>query len=331
MEKKKITEGLAEITANSAKKVKEVATDLSNKVAGFSKENTTAIHKDIDTLVDWISQHNDILQQENVVVEQTRFEDLPVLGKVIFGGETAINELPDEERNRYAEYFKKNGARITVLTAVNPLFGLGTLGAEAAASDLISQKTAIGTAATGAGMIGASMAASTLAPVSYFAWSALKVAVPALRIAGLGVLAIGAGATLFKSIERLPQGQKIIEVFDKTQSLHNDCYFQLENNINRMGNILSQKIKETAEKLETTTKKIAITIDDAVHSDQNLRLMQYHEIILELYKNQSEIKETLSNLVAEYNALKIENEKLNIKIANYQSYLQALACGSEYV
>ena len=333
MEKKKLTEGLAEITASSAKKVKEVAADLSSKATGLSKEKTTAIHKDVDALVDWVAHRNDILQQENTVVEQTKFEDLPVLGKVIFGGEVAIKKLPDEERNQYAEYFKKNGARITVLTAVNPLFGLGVLGVEAAASGLVSAKASVGTTAVGAGLVGLSKVAIASIPSSASVSAISKALwyVPGLQYVGVGLFALGAGATLFKTVEKLPQGKKLAELFTEAQNQHNECYIKLESNINVMGKVLSDKIKSATAKLEETSKKIAITLDDALHADQNLRLMQYQEIVLKLYNSQSEIKQTLTELTDKYNELQIENEKLSKKIVEYRINMQTLACSSEYL
>lgn len=333
MEKKKITEGIAEITASSAKKVKEVAADLSNKMTGVSKEKTTAIHKDVDNLIDWVAHRNHILKKENTVVEQTKFEDLPVLGKVIFGGEVAINKLPDNERNRYADYFEKNGARITILTAVNPMLGFGVLGAEAAANGLVSAKVGVGTTAVGAGLLGLSKAAIASIPSSASVSAISKALwyVPGLQYVGVGLFALGAGATLFKAVEKLPQGKKLAELFTEAQNQHNECYIKLEQNINVMGKVLSDKIKNATMKLEETSRKIAIILDDALHSDQNLRLMQYQEIILKLYSSQSEIKQTLTELTDKYNELKIENEKLSNKIVEYRINMQTLACGSEYL
>lgn len=326
MEINKTAKEIAEVVSDSAKNLIDKAKD----VVGVSKETTDTIRKDVDELVDWIEKSNDIVQQGNEL-EEVKFENLPTLGKVIIGGEKTIQQLPEETRDKYVEYFKKNGYRIALLTAVNPLFGLGALGTETAASGLVSTKAGIGTMATGVGLIGTSAAASAITPISYFAWSTMKTVVPALRIIGTGALVFGAGATLFKSVESLPQGKKIIEVFDKKQALYNDAYTKLENNLNKMGEVFSEQIKNSLEKLTTFSKKCAINIDDAIHSDQNLRLMQYQQIIVDLYSNQMEIIKTLSGLTEVPQSLNIENKKLAKRISQLGDEMQILGHCAEYL
>ncbi len=297
----------------------------------MAKKKLTTIHKDVDELMDWVAQRNKNLKQGDSAVKSTRFEDLPTLGKVIFRGELGIKELPADERSKYTEYFKKNGSRIAVLTAVNPMFGLGTLGAEAAANGLISTKASVGTAAAGAGLVGAGKIAIASIPscLSASAMSGLAF-IPGLQIVGASLFALGAGATLFKAVEKLPQGKKMVELFAEAQAQHNDCYIKLESNIIKIGDVLSDKIKQAAKQLEAASKKIAISIDDVVHSDQNLRIMQYNEILLGLFNNQAEIVETLSQ-IADCQVLIEENDDISKRINEHKISLQLLICSAEYL
>lgn len=329
---KKITaRETVEAVSDSAKKL----ADNAKNMVGLSKEKTAAIHKDVDAAIDWVSKRNKALQTEGAKGNEATVDNLPALGKVIFGGEEGIKQLPVGDRTKYIEYFKKNGTRLAALTVTNPIWGFGTIGAEAAATGLVSTKAAIGTASVGAGMAGASTIAAASIPscLSASAMTGLSV-IPGLQLVGIGLLALGTGATLFKAIEKLPQGKRIAELFTETQNLHNECYMQVESNIAKIGDILSNRFKNAAEKLEATSKRIAISIDDIVHSDQNLRVMQYNEILLGLFNNQaaiskiqSEIFETLSQICP----LIAENEELSKKINEHRINLQLLVCGAEYL
>lgn len=297
------------------------------------KRKTNAIHADVDDAIEWVKSRNALLQKNGAKGNQACVENLPALGKVIFGGEAGIKLLPEKDRSKYIDYFKKNGSRLALLTTFNPVLGFGTLGAEVAATGLISTKGGIVTTATGAGLLGAAKLAVASFPKSACVSVASKALwyVPGLQYVGAGLFALGAGATLFKAVEKLPQGKKLAELFTETQNLHNDCYIQLEHNIAQVNEILSTQIRNVVEKLEATTKKIAISIDDAVHSDQNLRLMQYSEITLNLCNAQIEIKKELEALTEKYNALMIKNQELSKEIEEYRINMQILACSGEYL
>ena len=74
-----------------------------------------------------------------------------------------------------------------------------------------------------------------------------------------------------------------------------------------------------------------INIDDAINSDQNLRLMQYQEIVLKQYNNQHEIETALLKIVESYNKLKIENEELLKRIAEYEDNGKLCMVANEYL
>ena len=333
MEKKKITEGLAGFTASSAKKVKDVASDLSVKATRISKEKMNAINKDIDEMTEWIIQRNEAVKQADGKIEPIKYDDLPALGKVIFRGDQGIASLPENDKSKYIEFFAKNGSRIAVLTAINPVLGLGAAGIEAAAKDLLSTKSGITMAAAGAGLSGLSAAAIASVPscASATAMAQMLWYVPGLQYVGAGLFALGAGVTLFKAIEKLPQGKKLLECCEEAHAVYVDKHIQLENNMSIMGTVLAAMAMRASDKLEEASKKIAITIDDALHSDQNLRLMQYHEIILNLYNSQNEIRNELAALTKKYNELQIENQRLLSEMNDSRIVMQATACLNEWV
>lgn len=314
----KVVADTTQIISGATKQVAEAAIVMAETV------KSSPFAKDVENLVYWVDKRNQEIKADQYEVDPNT---MPTLVKVISGGEDAINSLPVDEKQKYASYFKRNSARIMLLTAINPLIGLGSTGAELAASGLISKKTGIGATVAGAGFLGLSLAASPILPLGTFAWSVGNL----FSYLGAGLFAFGGSATLFKSVEKLPQGKMIAEVFDKTQSECNKCCEQVEANLQVIDELLSEKIKITVDVLQATSKKIAITIDDAVHSDQNIRIMQYQQIVLDQYNNQIRIQQELSELVAKYDSVKLENEKLSKQIAEYSSNMQKLICGSEYL
>ena len=313
---------------NFAEKARQV-TDTAKEITGLSKaeQEKASIRQDVDDAVNWVKMRNQNIMNGEIEIEKS---SIPTLAKVIFGGENRFQLLSEEDKIKYSNYFKRNGSRIALLTAINPAIGIGVASAELASSGLIPNEVSAGAAVAGAGIIGASALASTLTPVSYVAWSALQF-IPQVRLIGIGLFAFGAGTALFKSVSKLPQGQRIAEVFEETQSFYNDCYKKIEANTLAMEQILRSKIQDAVEVLGDVSKKVAITIDDAVHSDQNMRIMQYQEIVLKQYNSQKKIRETLTELINSYNKLKIENDQLTMQIHALEANLQTLVCGSEYL
>lgn len=314
-----------ELISSTTKHVAEQVTEKAFVAVGAVKET---FGKDVEDLVNWVEKRNQEIKSEHYEVNP---DSLPTLAKVITGGEAEIAKLPEDEKKKYTNYFKRNTSRIALLTAINPVVGLGTAGAEMAASGLISTKASVGTTVAGAGIVGASLAASALSPISYIAWSAMGTLLPPLKLIGLGLVAFGSSATLFKSIEKLPQGKLIVAAYDKTQAEYNKCCEKVEANLYAIDKLLSEKMKRAAEALQSTSRKIAVTIDDAVHSDQNMRLMQYQQIVLDQYNSQLQIRKELADLEEQYNAIKLENEKLAKQILSLRDSMQMLVCGSEYL
>ena len=97
------------------------------------------------------------------------------------------------------------------------------------------------------------------------------------------------------------------------------------------GQFLATTIKNAVDTLEDASKKIAITIDDAIHADQNMRIMQYQEIILRQHNAIIQMEETFSQLFDAYNIPKSQNEQLTKQIASYRATMQILICGSEFL
>lgn len=247
---------------------------------------------------------------------------MPTLMQLMIGGEKGISLMSDKDRENYRNFLRKNTTKLAILTAMNPAIGISAAGLEMAASGLISTKESIGTTITGAGIAGASILAPTLSPVSYTAWYAAKHLVPQLRVVGLGIMAFGISATLFKSIIKTPVGKMVSESFDSTQELYNECSRKFEANVRIIDELLSEKVMCAVKIMEDTSRKISITIDDALHSDSNMRLMQYQEIVLKQYNSQREIEKRLLDLQTQYNKIKIENDDLTRKMMAYEKNMQ---------
>lgn len=313
---------------NIVKKARQV-TDTAKEITGISKidEEKVSICQDVDDAVNWVKLRNQNIMKGEIEVEKS---SIPTLIKVIFGGENRFQLLSEKDKIRYSNYFKRNGSRIALLTAINPAIGIAITSSELASSGLIPNEVSVGTAVTGAGFIGASALATLLTPVSYLSASALCF-IPPVSLIGMGLFAFGAGTALFKSISKLPQGQQITEVFEETQSFYNGCYKKIESNTLAMEQILCSKIQDAVESLGDMSKKVAIIIDDALHSDQNMRIMQYQEIVLKQYDSQKQIRATLAELISSYNKLKIENEQLTMQMHALEANLQTLVCSSEYL
>ena len=317
---------LASAVTNTKQIISDAKKQVSERVLEITeKPKNSAFTNDVDELIQWVENRNNNIKAEHYEIDP---KTLPTLVKVISGGESEINSLPKSEKEKYLNFFKHNSSKIALLTAINPLVGLSTTGAELSASGLMSKEVGIGTLAAGAGILGLSLAASPLLSclsVGSLAYTGL------FSSLGLGLFSLGSGATIFKSIENLPQGKLIVDLFDKTQDEYITCCKQFETNLQILDKLLSEKIKNTADALQSASKKIAIIIDDAIHSDQNMRIMQYQQIILNQYNSQVEIQQGLSELVTKYNSVKLENEKLNKQIIEYRNNMQKLICSSEYL
>lgn len=158
--------------------------------------------------------------------------------------------------------------------------------------------------------------------------------IPALWPVGIGMFAISAGTLLFKSKknkEKEEKAKKLQKVFERCQHDAKECYVKREENRKKIKEILSEKLKASVDFLSASSKKIAISIDDALNADQNLRIMQYQEIVLKQYESQNEIRKMFSELLDAYNKLVAENESLEQRIAAYEAHMKICGCAYNYL
>ena len=286
------------------------------------------ITHDIDEAITWLEKRNKDIKTGNVEV---KFETMPSLIKIILGGEESLKFLSKDEKEKYADYFKKNAARLSLLTIANPVVGMGTTGFEMAASGLVSTKTAVTVSTLSAGTIGLTTLAASSIPKS-ISVAAMKGMswIPQVRMIGIGLFALGAGATIFKTIEKMPQGKRIIRIYDDAQEAFNSSYAQLDEIFNKMEDYIATKIKSSTEIAKEATKKIGIMIDDAIHSDQNKRIMQFQDIVYAQYEKHVEMEENLRELADAYKSLSVEKNKLIEKIRTMEVQMQMSLCLGEH-
>lgn len=277
---------------------------------------------DIDTLIHWLELRNDEIAIGKTNVTE---EDMPMLARVICGGETEVNKLAGSDKARYAKYFKENKAQTAALT----LAGTGAAGMSigAIASGVCTSGTIAGLSA------GASAAGLAFSGAGALGMGALA-CVPALWPIGISMLALGAGS-LFAKAKR---NKEIAAYTEKLEAVFNSSHAQaqkdsekIKDNNKKIQYIISQKIKQSVEALDDASKKIRINIDDALHGDQNLRIMQYQEIVLKQYNSQNEIRQSLADLVEAYNKLVAENEELARRVASYEANMRMSGCANNYL
>ena len=283
-------------------------------------EKKNKMLEDIDEITSWLEMRNAEISKGKTDVVETH---MPTLARVICGGEKEIEKLGTEDRKRYSKYFKDNKAQAAALTLV----GTGATGMSIGA--VASGVGAVSTIA-GLGAGGAAIGLSTLS-----GWSAASLGatafVPALWPIGISMLAISAGSMFAKAKkdkEREARSEKLEKVFNKSHTQAQKCNNKIKANNKKIKLILASKIKKSIEALSDASKKIAINIDDALNADQNLRIMQYQEIVLKQYNSQNEIRKMLSDLVESYNKLVAENEQLASQVAAYEANMRMCGCTS---
>lgn len=278
------------------------------------------ILEDIDALTAWLDMRNAEIGRGKVNVVET---NMPTLARVICGGEKEIARLETEERKRYSKYFKDNKTQAVAMTLVGTGETVMSVGAIA---------SGVGAASTIAGLSagGSAIGLSTLSGLSAASLGATAF-VPALWPIGISMLAISAGsmfAKAKKNKEKAPRAEKLERIFNNSQICAQDCGKKINANNEKIKRILSQKLKKSLDLLSEASKKIAINIDDALNTDQNLRIMQYQEIVLKQYNSQNEIRKALSDLVEAYNKLVAENEQLASQVAAYEANMRMCGCTS---
>ena len=92
---------------------------------------------------------------------------------------------------------------------------------------------------------------------------------------------------------------------------------KIEKTSAELNNVFEKELKKAMEKAKEESKKISILIDDTIHSDENLRIGQYQEIVLKQYKKQAEMELYVNQIIAKYNDLKKKNERLTRELDQY--------------
>lgn len=288
------------------------------------KETELEILKDVDSLTTWLEKRNAEIRNGGTDVVEG---NMPVLARVICGGEEEFGKLDMANREKYTKYFKDNKKTASALTLATP----ATKGMDICA---IASGTGAAGAFAGMGVAGAGALGFSATAGLGLAGMGAAAFIPALWPIGISLLAISAGSVFAKSKrekENAKRTEKLEEIFNSCQTGAQECNNKIDKNNKKIKEILTQKLKKSVEALANASKKIAINIDDALHSDQNLRIMQYQEIVLKQYNNQNEIREMLADLIEAYNKLVAENEQLAKQVAAYEANMRMCGCTNNYL
>lgn len=282
------------------------------------------ILNDVDDIAIWLEKRNVEISMGQTEVSE---KDLPVLARVICGGESEVALLEEHEREKYRKHFKDNKKNIASLTlaagGVTELSVASIASGASAVSAIATLGTCAGGAALGLSSIGVGLAGmGTIALV------------PALWPVGISMLMFGAGSIFAKSKAKktnAPRSEKLEKTFNESSERAKECNEKIQENNKKIREILSQKISKAVESLSEFAKKISIRIDDALNTDQNLRIMQYQEIVLKQYNAQNEIRNALADLIDAYNKLVAENEELACKVAAYEATMKMCGCANNFL
>ena len=283
---------------------------------------------DVDDVITWLEKRNkDISTGKTNITEL----EMPVLARVICGGEDTIARLSPDDKKLYSKHFEKNKKALSGLTLSAGALGVGSVGVSVAS--IASGASAAGTIAalTTTGSVSLGLTAASGLSLASMGATAF---VPVLWPVGISMLLIGVGAAVFKNKktkENVPRSNQLEKIFEESRTNAQQCSQKIKNNNQKIQIILSEKLKKAKESLSKETEKIKIIIDDALNSDQNLRIMQYQEIVLKQYNSQNEIRKAFADLVEVYNLLVAENEKLARQIAAYEATMKICGCANNYL
>lgn len=294
----------------------------------MASQEIKVIVDDVDEIMQWLEKrNNDISNGKTSVTEY----EMPVLARVICGGEDAIARLNPADKKTYDKYFAKNKKGIAGLTLSAGVLGVGSAGVTAAsiASGVGTASAFAALGATGTASLGITAASGlTLASMGATAF------VPVLWPVGLSILLVGAGSAFFKNKkakENAARADRLEKIFEDSRVKAQKCSDKIKANNKKIQLIISQKLKKAKDMLSAEAEKIKINIDDALNVDQNLRIMQYQEIVLKQYNSQNEIRKAFADLVEAYNALLAENEKLANQLAAYEATMRICGCTNNYL
>lgn len=292
--------------------------------------NKTII-EDVDKTTAWLVKRNiDIAAGKTLVDEK----DMPVLARIICGGEEEISKLTAEKRKIYEKVFSENKKQIESFTLAKTCVAGVSIGAIASGIGAVGTLTMLGTgAASTLAMLGTGMGFAL--PLAGFAIPGIG---PIIGTLGVGMLAAGS-TSYFKNKDKKEQKEKLQKeqkeklqkIIEKSLAGAQQCGEKIVVNNQTIKNILSEQLKRTSEYLAQTSKKVLINIDDALNSDVNLRIMQYQEIVVQQYNSQNEIRKMFNELSEAYNKLVAENEKLSEQIAAYEATMKICGCAHSYI
>lgn len=259
---------------------------------------------DVDEMIQFLT--NELKNVEKRATEPVvRYvnSELPTIAKLLTFDQTIINSLSDEKKKKYSKFIDQNSNTISTATAL----GLG--------ASILGTSGMIGTAAVsanvGLGMVGAGV----LGGVAGLAFP-------------LGIAPIFIGVIsynmLSKKVKKVINKKTIEEQMESLKVLKHRCDVQIsivsekiEKTSAELNNVFEKELKKAMEKAKEESKKISILIDDTIHSDENLRIGQYQEIVLKQYKKQAEMELYVNQIIAKYNDLKKKNERLTRELDQY--------------
>lgn len=287
-------------------------------------KNSKTILTDVDDMTCWLEKRTrDIKYGKTDVTER----EMPILAKVICG--ESIENLNSWDQGRYNEYLKKNKKRVAGLTLAATTAGTTGVAVSSIASGIGTASTIAALGTTGAASLGiAATSGLSIAGMGALAF------VPALWPIGASMLLIGAGALFSKnkkSKETAPRASRLEKIFEDSQSGAQECGEKIKTNNKKIQDIISRKLKTAMDSLSVEAQRIKISIDDALNVDQNLRIMQYQEIVLKQYNTQNEIRKAFADLVEAYNTLVAENEELARRAAAYEANMRMCGCTNNYL
>lgn len=282
---------------------------------------------DVDDIILWLEKRNRDIGNGNTIVAEY---EMPVLARVICGGEHTIAKLNPADKKLYGKYFDKNKKLIAGLT-----LSAGAVGAGSASVAVASIASGVGTAGVISTLSTAGMT-SGLAAMSGLSFASMGAAafLPALWPIGISLILIGAGSTFFKkksSRENTVRSNRLGKIFEYSRAGAQKCNEKIKANNKKIQFLISQKLRNAKDKLSSEAEKIKISIDDALNVDQNLRIMQYQEIVLKQYNSQNEIRKAFADLVTAYNILLAENEELAKQVAAYEATMKMSGCANNYL
>lgn len=101
--------------------------------------------------------------------------------------------------------------------------------------------------------------------------------------------------------------EKIIKLKESKKYKYQEILKECQERANKL---LNEDLPNALAIAKEKSDKLKISIDDALNVDQNLRIMQYQQIVLNQYNKQYELEMTLDQIITSYNNLQVEMQNL---------------------